>query len=406
MRRLSTYFTKYKRITSDFAYNILASAINTGVLQIIVYPFLAYIFEPDAYGEMLTLIGIIYICSVAFGNSLNNVRLMQNTEYIKINKEGDFNFLLIISNSIALIIVLFIIVLFFKLEIEFVILLCFLEVLEIVKAYYSVAYRVLLDFVKNLKMTIIGAIGAIFGCCLVYIIDVWPVIFIISDCCCLFYIFRTTKIYREALTRTELFKQTTSKYIILIGTGIISNILTYLDRIILYPVVGGTAVSVYTVSAFFGKSFGLVVMPISSVLLGYYAQKNFKMDRKKFWKINVIALLASLVFFVVSLVIATPITGFLYPKIILYAEQYILLANIGAILNVLSLITQPAILKFVDTRMQIIKELLYALIYVIGCITMVPKYGVEGLCYVMIVANAVKLIFLYIIGTYCLPLNK
>ena len=77
------------------------------------------------------------------------------------------------------------------------------------------------------------------------------------------------------------------KYIILIFTGLSTTLSTYLDRLIIYPLLGGDAVTVYTVASFFGKSLGIVMTPIAGVLLGYYAQRNFIMTKKKFWSINV-----------------------------------------------------------------------------------------------------------------------
>ena len=60
----------------------------------------------------------------------------------------------------------------------------------------------------------------------------------------------------------------------------------YLDRLLLLPILGGSAVSVYTVASFAGKSLGVLMTPMAGVLLSYYAQKDYVMTRKTFWKIN------------------------------------------------------------------------------------------------------------------------
>ena len=63
----------------------------TGILQIVVYPFLGSHMSADSYGLFLTLIGIVNIISVTLGNSLNNVRLLRDTTYKENKTTGDFN---------------------------------------------------------------------------------------------------------------------------------------------------------------------------------------------------------------------------------------------------------------------------------------------------------------------------
>ena len=390
---------KYNKISKDFVYNFLSSAIGTGTQQLVVYPFFAYILSKDEYGELLTIMGIVYICSVALGNSLNNVRLIQNAEYIDKGYKGDFNILAVASIIIAPLILFLVCSFFIQIDRVNMILICILTMLETTKAYFCVAYRLELNFFKTLKMAIVIAIFSCVGCLIVYFFGHWPLVFIIADVSGIIYLYNTSSLFKEPFKITNLFKKTTEKLLILISSGLVSNVLTYLDRLVLYPIMGGSAVAIYTVASFFGKTLGIVVMPISSVMLGYYAQQGFEMNGKLFWRINKIAIAISGAFLLVSIVIAQPITGLLYPKVISKATEYIFLANLGSIINVLSYIVQPAILKFANTKIQLIKEILYAVIYVIGCFLLLPKYGITGLCWVMIIANSCKLVFLFIIGS-------
>ena len=73
--------TDKKKIVGDFSYNLMSSLLATGVLQIVVYPVLARLFNASAYGILLTVMGIVNTVSVSIGNTLNNTRLIQNTNY-------------------------------------------------------------------------------------------------------------------------------------------------------------------------------------------------------------------------------------------------------------------------------------------------------------------------------------
>ena len=90
---------RFGSISKDFFYNILASVILTGVMQVVVYPFLALKFNNQEYGTLLTIMGIANTVIVAFGNTLNNVRLIVNNDYEREHLEGDFNGLLFLFLS-------------------------------------------------------------------------------------------------------------------------------------------------------------------------------------------------------------------------------------------------------------------------------------------------------------------
>ena len=72
---------KKNRIANDFILSLAASLFSTGVLQVLLYPFLARYLTAEEYGIALTIMGVGNTISGAFGGSLNNVRLLQNADY-------------------------------------------------------------------------------------------------------------------------------------------------------------------------------------------------------------------------------------------------------------------------------------------------------------------------------------
>ena len=90
-----------KRTSMDFILNILASAVLTGTMQIIVYPLLAKWVSLAEYGTIVTAMGLINTVVGGLGTSLNNTRLIMNSEYGKKKLIGDFNFVLICASLIS-----------------------------------------------------------------------------------------------------------------------------------------------------------------------------------------------------------------------------------------------------------------------------------------------------------------
>lgn len=390
---------RIKSLSKDFIYNIVASLVLTGISQIVVYPVLAYRYTDAEYGTILTVMGIVNTLIVAFGNTLNNVRLIMATEYDQNNRIGDFNILLAVTAGCVFLIDIAVCSLIFDVPFYITIGLGIFAVVGTIKSYYSVAFRLILDFKKILIQNIIGAVGYLLGIGLLYVVPYWVFPFLISEMFQVVYIFYNSKLHREPFVFTEFFLQSSVKYLILIATGFSSTLITYLDRIVIYPLLGAGAVSTYTVAAYFGKALGILMTPIAGVLLGYYAQKGFSMSRKLFWGINGITLFVGVVFMIISAIVAPPVTHLLYPTIYDSASSFIFIANLAATINVLCSLTQASVLKFAPTWLQIIKELAYGVVYIVCGYLLLNTYGLMGFCIAAVAANLIKLIVLYFIGT-------
>lgn len=396
---------RVRKVSRDFLFNIAASVLITGVMQLILYPYLAQIFNANEYGELLTIMGIANTVIVSLGNTLNNTRLIVNSDYLEKSEQGDFNLLLLMSCGISIIIIIGVTIIFFDQEPVIIAGLILFAMLSIANTYYNVEFRLVLNFKKILLQNIIGAGGYLIGCLLLAPVQIWIIPFLLAALWQLIFLFFNTTLFLENWSRTSLFRTTVSKYLILILTGLSGNLIVYLDRLLLFPLLGGSSVSVYTVASFFGKTLGIVMTPIAGVLLGYYAQQGFLMSRKRFWYINTISAIGGAIFIIISFVCADFFTNLLYPTLFSQAEKYILIANFAATISAVCTLTQSALLKFAPTWVQIIKELVYVSIYIGLGIILLSKYGLMGFCWAAVLANFCKLAVLYLIGDYFIKRN-
>lgn len=385
------------KIIKDFGSNILASLIVTATLQILAYPILASIYTSEEYGKILTIMGIVNTLVVSFGNSLNNVRLILNNVYTELKDTSDFNRLLLLSITVSNIIVITAMTII-KINNITLISLLILVSLGILRAYYVFNYRLRLDFVKNLICSTLISLGYIIGILLIKVIEWWFLLFIIGESLALIYTFKYNNDKVRSIKKSKYYRSTFNKYALLIGTSIIGNLLTYMDRLIIFPSLGGNAVSNYFVASFFGKSLSLIITPVAGVLLGYYVQKNFVMSRKIFWKINFFVICIASIFLVISIFISPWITGLLYPTLIGSAKDYIFLANLAAVIYTTASMTQPAVLKFAPSYWQLVLQIFYGAIYLSLSIILLNNYGLYGFCYSAIISNLLLLIMLYFVG--------
>lgn len=387
-----------KKIITDFGYNILATIAVTAALQLIVYPYLAACFSSEIYGQLLTIMGVANVFISTLGGSLNNVRLLQKDSYHERNVTGDFSLLLVGFSAIGTLIFGMIIVIQFRVFGWLLFMLLLIVCIGVIEGYWTVAYRIVINYKAYLIYNILMSIGYLVGIFIAKQINIWSIPFILGEFFALLFLIKSTSIYKEPLKITQLFPKTLKIYVILIGTNLIVNAVNYLDRFFLYPILGGEQVSIYTVSSFVGKSIGLLVTPIAGVLLSYYAQSTFKMTVKKYWTINGITLVVGGMAGIFAVFLSPWVTGILYPTLIEDARQYLWLANIASLIGALANILAPSVLKFANIFWQIIIQLAYVVIYLGMGYLLLLNYGLSGFCVATLAVNLIRMLILMLIG--------
>ena len=73
---------KGKKIVFDMFLNIVATAIPTFVLQLIILPLISGKMESQNYGLLVTILALLKIVPSTMGNVLNNIRLLLSLIHI------------------------------------------------------------------------------------------------------------------------------------------------------------------------------------------------------------------------------------------------------------------------------------------------------------------------------------
>lgn len=400
----------YRYVIKDFSLNILASIVITAATQIIIYPWLAREYDAVLYGVILTIMGVGNTIVSTVGGSVNNARLLMLTEYEEKRQCGDFLPILYTLDIVSVFLYLFyIIATDSTISLVTLLLLLLYLIMGNARGYGMVAYRLELNYTKNLICSIAVASGNITGALIIvagHQRDLWPLIFVLGEVFGTIVIAIGTDIFREPLNLTDLFRTTSGKVLILLVTTLIANLLIYLDRILLLPILGGEAVSIYTTASFFGKCLGLLLTPMAGVLLSYFAQGDYDMTKRKFREINLIVAVFAGTFFLVSLLMSDPITGLLYPTLISSARPFLVIANLTMIIASAGNMTQPAVLKYAPTWFQIVIQIVYCIVYIVGGYYGSMRNGLSGFAVAALIATLIRLAMLYGIGELYIVDNK
>lgn len=385
-----------KRIAFDMGLNIIATAIPIVVLQLIIFPLVSKIIPSNSYGFLLTILSLMNMCPGTIASVINNIRLLRNSEYEKKNLFGDFNGILYASIIVNVIIVCgSVILLNNEIIVTDAILIIIVSILWILQNYYIVEFRIKINYKAILVNNIFMGIGYIVGYAVFLVTLRWIWIYVIGQLLGLLHILLTSKLkfWKEPLKITKLFRSTLIDYGEYMIATFLGRCTTFADRLLLFPIMGGTVVSIYYAATVFGKVVTMAISPITGVVLSYLATEKGK-PKKVFNQMLVIVSILGGCGYVFAIIISKPVLTILYPQFVDEAMNYIFITTATLVLSVISSIINPFILRFFAMKYQIYINAVSMIIYVALSLILLIKWGLMGFCIGALIANIVKTIFM------------
>lgn len=388
---------KRKKMMGDMCLNIVASTIPIAVLQLVVYPMTAKNIGGDNYGLMLTIYSCWMMISSSLGNSINSVRLLHNREYEEENISGDFNILLR-KWVLVDVILIFALTIFYcgGFNIKHISLSVIVSVLLLIRSYTEVGFRLKLNYVAIVINNILQAMGFLVGAYLAKVTGLWELIFIFGYTFACIYSSVKTGILREKNIKTKFFGKTQRDMGQLFLSNLISNTISYADKLVLYPIMGGVSVAIYYTATILGKMVAMLTGPINSVILSYISVLT---DVKKniLGKVLIIGMGICIIGYFVVLLISRPVMDLLFPQWTKEVMLYIPVTTANAMLTVLISIISPFVVKFCDMKWQIVINAIGAGTYFIVALILLKAFGLMGFCFGAVIGTITRLATMIIV---------
>lgn len=393
-----------RKVIIDALLNIIATALPILILQLIILPIIGVKLGDEQYGLVITLISLSTLLSLPLGNVLNNVRLLTNNDYEKDNMIGDFNILLLGAVTINAIMIFFGT---FYYEGDFlfisIVLMVILSCFNLVREYLIVSFRITLNYKAILVNNIILAMGYLLGLSVFYITGYWQLIYIVGSALSLVYILRHTDLLKEKLIRTSFFKKTTYKTFILFISSFMKTILNYADKLLIFPLLGPAAVSIYYTATILGKIITLAISPISAVMLSYLTKME-KMKLQHFLSVIFFSLIFGVIGYFFTVLISSPVLHFLYPSWAKESMKLIPITTATAIMEMMSSAIHPIVLRFNNINWQFVISVMNLMVYMVGIYIFYQIYGLIGFAIGVLIASIFK--FLLSIAVYLFNYSK
>lgn len=374
------------------ALNIVATAIPTFVLQLLLLPALSRYMSDDRYGLLVTILSLMNMVPSTLGNVLNNIRLIEGRE-LEEGPRPDFNVLLMIMLGVNLVTMTVCTCIYDKGvgAVSFLLTLL-VSVLLLTREYFLVAFRIKLNFLYIVISNLIMIVGYGAGFLLFLWTKRWQFVYLLGYGFSLCFIILKSDLWREPLQISKSFQRIGGQAILLTAATFLGRVTTYADKLIIFPFLGGAVVSVYYAATLFGKVVAMAITPISGVMLSYLSKVSKKNDntfRLAFFS----GLFVCVVGYFACIAVSRPVLGLLYPQFVDQAMHYIWITTGTMVITTLTVIVHPFVLKFFDMKWQILINGSYVAVYVGLALTLLGCWGLRGFCFGALAASLIKLLF-------------
>lgn len=383
---------KYKKIIGNLIYNFLGYGITSVVLQLIAVPYLARVLNETEYANFILLLSLLQFILQTIASSLNNLRLITNDD----NKNQGYAFFVwgsILSGTIITLVIAWIMLPRLKFQ-DGLLIIC-TSVLWILGEYGIVEFREQLNYRKVLLYNCYESIG--YFCGIAFFLLTQNPIYILSfeKFFGFIYVLKNTSIYREYIQIVPKTRQLASQYMFLLMTNYLNSGLGYIDKILIYPMVGAKATAVYSTATIYNKLVSLLVSPVNNIILSYISKMK-KKSVKQFDTVLVIGFIVSVIGYCICILFSKTILGILYPTYVMEAMPYMKITCATAMIIFLNGMISPYILKYCSLSVQTIINMICILIYIVGVILLNDLWKIYAVCSMILFSNLCKTV-LYII---------
>lgn len=379
-----------KKIAYDIVLNLVATAVPVFILQFVIYPFTAKQISSELYGLMVTMYSAWMMISNTSGTVVNNIRLIHNTEYEEKRIIGDYNVLLSLYGVLNIVVTFVLAIYYYKSNSVFsmIAVIC-ISFLIYINAYLEVEFRLKLNYKKILVNKIALTVGYIIGAACFFVTKRWEFIFLAGNLLSFLYLLKNSKLLSEGLNKTECFNLVLKDSIFLIIATILASMMSYADKLVLFPMLGGSAISIYYTATLFGKVVSMAVVPVNGVILSYLSGVK-KLQAKTFSIMLIAGITICTCGYFICVLLSRPILGFLYPQWIDSVMIYIPVTTLTVCISALNSILTPFVLKFCKMYWQIIINGASVAIYFVVSLCLLNMMGLMGFCIGTAIGGAVK----------------
>lgn len=394
-----------RRFAGDMIYSLAGLMILNMTLSFGVYPFLRSKMGAQGSGKMLFYTAIMGLMASAVGSGINYGRMKASTRHKTEN--GDYNIYLVVIAILCAIVTIAAVSIKKDTAGASIFSVGILIFVTTVRYYADVEYRLSLNYRGFFFYYLIIAIGYAIGMLMYSQSNSWVSIFILGEVFGLLFVIFTGKIFKKPFFKKSLFFKEDAKTCISLSSAyLLSDFVTYTDRVVL-PMAAGDAASYYFfIASTVGKMSSLISTPLNGVISGHLSRYQGKITKKML--AYVFAALIGLAFILTA---GTTLGSHIYVYLF-YREDYqvvkelFVLANTGQVFFFMSNTMMTVVLRFAPERYQLFMGIIYAVLFFAAVIPAMYFYKIWGAAWGLLIINVIKFLLITLLGFIALAKQK
>ena len=389
MEKVKKLFGKYKFFLSDMFLNMVGFGIYIVSQQILLLPILAKIVEDEVYSSFVLFLSILNVVCNVVGGELGNTRLVKDSDYKEKNTMGDFSRIFLATSLIVSIILLPILI-----YLKYSVIACFILILTIILAnvrLYSLCYyRLQKQYKKVIIQNTLYLLGIIISLTVFYFWRIVYLLLIIPEILCTTYAFFNSDIFKMKLKKTTEMKLTVKKFSELGVVSFLTNMMSYFDKFIIYPMFGATAVAAYYAVNSMSKITSLITNPMSSVILSWVSNTDGKKDKSRIMRMTLIANIPAILGVTIVTIPCTYIAlRILYSQYLSQALVLIIPISVASGFGTANSLLKSVLLKYMDSRKLLVLYSLYFVIFGISSYFLVKAFELTGFAFANLISQVI-----------------
>lgn len=379
-----------RRFTGDVFLNTIGFAVYIIIQQIILLPIVARYTNDNTFSAVVVFISVYSIICNTIGNEIGITRQVRFEEDIHNNINYTYyNSIIILLSPVMMGVAIFIF-LFFDFSIDELVVFSLIIVLGSFRLYSASYFRLKKNFKRIVFQNLIYSLGAIIGLAIFMHVEKSYLPFLFAELCSVFYGY----VKSDFSFQTVFLKNGSDKYRKIGSTfsdlgmmSLLANLMVYFDKLVMYPLLGPSAVAVYFAANSMSKAINLIVNPLYSVVLSWLltsrnSDKEVIIDATK--KLNIIVVLAATV---ISWPISYVALKLLYPQYFLAALPMLwpICASVG--FGVSNSFLKGVLLKYYESRKLLISNISFFVVFILLAIPLSKWIGIIGFVYANLLAR-------------------
>ncbi len=219
----------------------------------------------------------------------------------------------------------------------------------------------------------------------------------------IFYALKNSDILKMKLNKTIEMIKTIKKFIQLGIVSLLTNLMDYFDKFLIYPMFGATSVAIYYAVNSMSKIGNLITNPMASVILSWVSNAKEESTKNKILKATLVANIPVLIF---TTVITAPLTyialKILYSKYLTEAMILIIPISITTAFSIAATLIKSVLLKYSSTNKLVFTYFIYFIVFVVLSYILSKSNGLLGFA----IANLISKILIWALFIFLLIISK